>query len=223
MLPALDHDGEREVKRYLALLLFFITICSSLFCSDTREWTYNWGDWQEQTQSSVVPTLDFDNASYYEFGFSSGPVDVNNNVTPITNGVVELHYTESEDGESITIPSDEFYIYWKMIARESVTLSLEVDGKLRTEDGLSDIDWSLSWKDDDLNSSGTIGGVNGDYLNAKDVVTISARTSYEANDIQYISSSPITYSFNDGNPISIASLSPEVYSARVTLGIRSGE
>ena len=147
MLPALDYDGEREVKRYLALLVLFIVTATAIFGDYHRTWTYNWGDWQDQTQSSVVPTLDFDNASYYEFGFSSGPVDVNNNVTPITNGVVELHYTESEDGESITIPSDEFYIYWKMIARESVTLSLEEDGKLRTEDGLSNIDWKLSWKD----------------------------------------------------------------------------
>lgn len=218
-----EFDGESQVKRYLTLFLLFISISASLLGNGRREWTYEWGNWQEQTQSSVKPTLDFEEASYYEFGFSAGPVDVNNDVTPITNGVIELNYTESDNGESVIIPTDDFYVYWKMIARESVTLSLSVDGKLRTEDGLSEIDWSLSWNDEDLASSGIIGGVSGDYVNAKDIVTINPKTSYESGGAQYISSIPVTYEFNDGNPMSIASLAPKVYSAKITLGIRSGE
>ena len=94
--------------------------------------------------------LNFDTASYYEFGFSTSPVNSGNNKpTPVNIGTPLLSTSEGGmDANHIKSDIKTVYAYWNIVSSTRVTLYLEMDGKLlpdnAPENYLHGIDWTVS-------------------------------------------------------------------------------
>ena len=137
--------------RKIVLLFLIVLISFSSFLPAAT--------WEGKT-STIVPVLDFEKASHYEFGFSGGPVNAN---SPTPSSFLDDGYfvlTGTENGDQITIEEERFYVYWDIIGMtgNSVTLNLSatpLTASVPSTDGNKTVylPWTLSWNVDNTNSS----------------------------------------------------------------------
>ena len=120
--------------------------------------------------------LNFDTtASYYEFGFSTYPVNSGNKPRPVTIGT-PLLTTAEITAESIKSEPRTVHAYWNIVSSTPVTLYLEMDGKLlpdnAPENYLHGIDWTVS-KVEDKSSTVLLSSSNADQMRVDNFITIS--------------------------------------------------
>lgn len=122
--------------------------------------------------------LNFETASYYEFGFSTSPVNSGNNTpTPVNIGTPLLSTSEGGmDASHIKSDIKTVYAYWNIVSSTPVTLYLEMDGKLlpdnAPENYLHGIDWTVS-KVEDKSSTVLLSSSNVDQMRVDNFITIS--------------------------------------------------
>lgn len=98
-------------------------------------------------KAEVTLNLDFDKASYYEFGFSTTPVNSGNDPTPVNIGTPLLSTAEGGmDADHIESAIRTVYAYWNVVSPSAVTLYLKMDGKLAPENSPEGygIDWTVT-------------------------------------------------------------------------------
>lgn len=117
----------------------------------------------DPVETSLI--LDFETASYYEFGFSAAPVHAGSDPSPIITD--QSFLTTDGDIQSGQINSRDrtVYAYWNVVSPYKVTLKLAMGGKLLPEsrpDGYEGIDWTVTrgdGSDFELTSDGTTDGI----------------------------------------------------------------
>lgn len=121
--------------------------------------------------------LNFDTtASYYEFGFSTYPVNSGNEPRPVTIGT-PLLTTAEITAESIKSEPRTVHAYWNIVSSTSVTLYLEMSGELLpanvSEGNVADgIDWTVS-KVEDKSSTVILSSSGEDQMRVDNFITIS--------------------------------------------------
>lgn len=148
--------------------------------------------WEGKT-STIVPVLDFEKASHYEFGFSGGPVNAN---SPTPSSFLDDGYfvlTGTADGDQITIEEERFYVYWDIIGMtgNSVTLNLSatpLTASVPSTDGNKTVylPWTLSWNVDNTNTSITAKKENSEASAPVSEVSLQSDTGYSVEEIDSV-------------------------------------
>lgn len=114
---------------------------------------------EDPPKTSLI--LDFEAASYYEFGFSAAPVHAGSDPTPIVTTQSFLTTDGDIQSGQINSRARTVYAYWNVVSPYKVTLKLKMGGKLLPEsppDGYEGIDWTVARGDGsnfELSSDGT--------------------------------------------------------------------
>lgn len=122
------------MKKIIALILFLIQFSCFAAFADLL------------ATATTTLKLDFDAASYYEFGFSNAPVHSGSSPSPISIGTPLLKTAENglTDG-SIESETRTVYAYWNIVSSSIVELSLSMSGKLFPPNNHEyGIDWTVS-------------------------------------------------------------------------------
>lgn len=98
-------------------------------------------------KADITLYLDFNEASYYEFGFSTTPVNSgNDDPTPVNIGTPLLSTAEGGiDANHIESAIRPVYAYWNVVSPSAVTLYLKMDGKLVPENAPEGYDGGIDW------------------------------------------------------------------------------
>ena len=170
--------------------------------------------------SNLNLTLDFDYAAYYYFGFSMGPVDANNDVTPVPSDGFEL-YTAADDGSGyIKTNQRTAHVFWNVVSTQPVTLQLSIDSPLYPIDesgnlitNVEGIDWYIAWDTGNLSSSDNTGPI--------DFATINGHEADEVATTSMISSKPITISTESILRSDLNQMIASRYTAQLVLGVKA--
>ena len=189
------------------LLFLLITIVIPCICSA-----------EEYPQELI---LDFDHAAYYYFGFSAGPVDVNNKVTPIPSAGLEIESVANASSGYLNGNQRTAHAFWNIVSTQPVTLELSVDGPLYPIDdsgiAITDrdsINWKVTWDNgrSQLYSENDAG--------PKELVTING-SSMGTDNVSMISSKPVVINV-DSLPVNeLPKMIAGEYRANLTLEVRS--
>ena len=118
--------------------------------------TLSYGFAADSGTGTAIPTLNFEKASYFEFGFSGGPVSAENRPSSLEMEDGAWVLESAEDGGTVTIQDRVFYVYWDVISTErTIELSLSAtpleatipSGSNGTSSISSRLPWTLSWKE----------------------------------------------------------------------------
>lgn len=118
------------------ILIFLLIPISTFAVSD-----------EQLAKADITLYLDFNEASYYEFGFSTTPVNSgNDDPTPVNIGTPLLSTAEGGiDANHIESAIRPVYAYWNVVSPSAVTLYLKMDGKLVPENAPEGYDGGIDW------------------------------------------------------------------------------
>ena len=170
--------------------------------------------------SNLNLKLDFDYAAYYYFGFSMGPVNANNDVTPVPSDGFEL-YTAVDDGSGyIKTNLGAAHVFWNVVSTQPVTLQLSIGSPLYPIDesgnpitNVDGIDWHIEWDTGKLSSLDKMGPV--------DFVTINGQEADGGTTTSMLSSKQITIS-TESIPLSdLSQMIASSYNAQLILEVKA--
>lgn len=133
--------------------------------------------------------LDFETASYYEFGFSAAPVHAGSDPTPITTDQSFLTTDGEIQSGSINSKARTIYAYWNIVSPYKVTLKLEMGGKLLPEsppEGYKGIDWTVTREDTSGFSLSTAGITAGELTTIEPTLGSNASASSRVGSIPLV-------------------------------------
>lgn len=164
--------------------------------------------------------LDFDYAAYYYFGFSMGPVDLNNDVTPVPSEGFELYTAEDDGSEYIKTNSRTAYVFWNVVSTQPVTLQLSIESPLYPIDesgnlitNVDGIDWYIEWDTGSLSSADKKGPV--------EFVTINEQVSEGSTNTSMISSKPIVISTEMIPRSDLPQMIASIYRSQLVLEVKA--
>ena len=167
-----------------------------------------------ETKTDLI--LDFETASYYEFGFSAAPVHAGSDPSPIITDQSFLT-TDGEiqpENNSINSEARTVYAYWNVVSPYKVTLKLAMGGKLLPESPPEDyegIDWTVVRKDGSGFSLSSAGDKTGELTTIEPALGSDASASSRVGSIPLV----IQASYNG----EVASMIAGTYSSTLTLEV----
>ena len=153
------------------ILIFLLIPISTFAVSD-----------EHLAKADITLYLDFNEASYYEFGFSTTPVNSgNDDPTPVNIGTPLLSTAEGGiDKNHIESAIRTVYAYWNVVAPSDVTLYLKMGDETGVkllpanppENYEHGIDWSVTRVSDDGSTEKILSSDN--ITECKNLITISS-------------------------------------------------
>lgn len=195
-------------------ILIFLLIHIAVFAASNKQLA-----WAETTLY-----LDFDEASYYEFGFSNTPVYSGGSPSTINTGAPLLKTAENGlTAGSIKSEPKKVYAYWNIVSSTSVTLYLEMGGKLFPANAPENYEHGIDWTVSRVSENGSTSEIlnSKDKKTEKEFVKINATlgTTSEADASERVGSVELRIQAEHEGPVS--EMIAGTYTGTLTLGVVS--